>query len=206
MFHDPAPRSATPHPIATALTSSGGPYASEARSPEVQHRRRTVSRKCDASEEEGHAETGQVGSRWQGEEPQTGDRDRPVGGAEEGREGADEEVLVTEKVQLSLEVLNPEGPGILIGTATSAPVRDVRAQEGRRLPEEREPPSCHGAEAASCGPRAGAAASREVPNNADFLIRWIEVPQAIEPGTAMPNLGVTEGQAWSIAAYLYTLR
>lgn len=46
----------------------------------------------------------------------------------------------------------------------------------------------------------------EVPNNADFLIRWIEVPQAIEPGTAMPNLGVTEGQARNIAAYLYTLR
>jgi cytochrome c len=46
----------------------------------------------------------------------------------------------------------------------------------------------------------------EVPNSADFLVRWIEVPQAIEPGTAMPNLGVTEGQARSIAAYLYALR
>lgn len=46
----------------------------------------------------------------------------------------------------------------------------------------------------------------EVPNNVDFLLRWIEVPQAIEPGTAMPNLGVTEGQARNIAAYLYTLR
>ena len=46
----------------------------------------------------------------------------------------------------------------------------------------------------------------EVPNDEDYLIRWIEVPQAIEPGTAMPNLGVSEGQARSIAAYLYTLR
>ena len=46
----------------------------------------------------------------------------------------------------------------------------------------------------------------QVPNNADFLVRWLEVPQAIEPGTVMPNLGVTEGQAKSIAAYLYTLR
>ena len=46
----------------------------------------------------------------------------------------------------------------------------------------------------------------EVPNTADFLIRWIEVPQAIEPGTAMPNLGVSEGQARDIAAYLYTLQ
>jgi cytochrome c len=46
----------------------------------------------------------------------------------------------------------------------------------------------------------------EVPNTPDFLIRWIEVPQAIEPGTAMPNLGVPEGDARDIAAYLYTLR
>ena len=36
--------------------------------------------------------------------------------------------------------------------------------------------------------------------------RWIEVPQGIEPVTAIPNLGVSEGQARSIAAYLYTLR
>lgn len=46
----------------------------------------------------------------------------------------------------------------------------------------------------------------EVPNTPEFLIRWIEVPQAIEPGTAMPNLGVTEGHARDIAAYLYTIK
>ena len=45
----------------------------------------------------------------------------------------------------------------------------------------------------------------EVANTPDFLVRWIEVPQAIEPGTAMPNLGVPEGPARDIAAYLYTL-
>lgn len=45
----------------------------------------------------------------------------------------------------------------------------------------------------------------EVPNTPDYLIRWIEVPQAIEPGTAMPNLGVPESSARDIAAYLYTL-
>jgi cytochrome c len=46
----------------------------------------------------------------------------------------------------------------------------------------------------------------EAPNNSEFLIRWITVPQSIEPGTAMPNLGVSEGQARDIAAYLYTLK
>ncbi|HEV7366023.1 MAG TPA: c-type cytochrome [Gemmatimonadales bacterium] len=46
----------------------------------------------------------------------------------------------------------------------------------------------------------------EVPNNPDFLVRWIAVPQAIEPGTVMPNLGVSENKARDIAAYLYTLK
>jgi cytochrome c len=46
----------------------------------------------------------------------------------------------------------------------------------------------------------------EVPNTSEFLVRWISVPQAIEPGTAMPNLGVSEAQARDIAAYLYNLR
>lgn len=46
----------------------------------------------------------------------------------------------------------------------------------------------------------------EVPNTPRFMVRWIENPQAIEPGTAMPNLGVSDAQARDIAAYLYTLR
>lgn len=45
----------------------------------------------------------------------------------------------------------------------------------------------------------------EVPNDPERLITWITVPQSIEPGTAMPNMGVTDGQARDIAAYLYTL-
>jgi len=46
----------------------------------------------------------------------------------------------------------------------------------------------------------------EAPNTANALIRWIMNPQSIEPGTAMPALGVTEAHARDIAAYLYTLR
>jgi cytochrome c1 len=45
----------------------------------------------------------------------------------------------------------------------------------------------------------------QLPNNADNLRRWISDPQAVEPGTAMPNLGVTAIDAQDIAAYLYTL-
>ena len=45
----------------------------------------------------------------------------------------------------------------------------------------------------------------QVPNAAEYLVRWIMKPQEIEPGTAMPDLGVGEKPARDIAAYLYTL-
>lgn len=44
--------------------------------------------------------------------------------------------------------------------------------------------------------------TNEPPN----LVAWIMDPQAVEPGTAMPALGVTAEEARDIAAYLYTLR
>lgn len=46
----------------------------------------------------------------------------------------------------------------------------------------------------------------ELPNSPDNLVRWIRNPQAIEPATAMPNLGVPDDQAHDMAAYLYTLQ
>lgn len=42
-------------------------------------------------------------------------------------------------------------------------------------------------------------------NTPDNLITWIMHPDAIEPGTVMPNLGVAEETARHMAAYLYTL-
>lgn len=46
----------------------------------------------------------------------------------------------------------------------------------------------------------------QLPNQPANLIRWIQNPQAVEPGTAMPDLGVTAAVARDMAAYLYTLR
>lgn len=45
-----------------------------------------------------------------------------------------------------------------------------------------------------------------VPNEPDKLVEWILHPQGIKPGTAMPDMGVTGGDAKHMAAYLYTLR
>jgi cytochrome c len=45
-----------------------------------------------------------------------------------------------------------------------------------------------------------------LPNSLENLTRWIPTPQAIEPGTAMPNLPVNDDEARAMAAYLYTLQ
>lgn len=45
-----------------------------------------------------------------------------------------------------------------------------------------------------------------LPNQPENLVRWLIDPQAIEPGTAMPNLMVTEQDARDMSAYLYSLR
>lgn len=48
--------------------------------------------------------------------------------------------------------------------------------------------------------------SGRLPNNRENLVHWIMEPQAVEPGTAMPNLGVSEREARAMAAYLEALR
>ena len=43
-------------------------------------------------------------------------------------------------------------------------------------------------------------------NSPDNMIRWLRDPHAVDPLTAMPNLGLGEQDARDIAGYLYTLR
>lgn len=42
-----------------------------------------------------------------------------------------------------------------------------------------------------------------LPNTPDNLVRWLRDPPAVDPRTAMPNLGVTAAEAADIAAFLY---
>jgi cytochrome c len=98
---------------------------------------------------------------------------------------------------------------------SAPPVRGGDPDHGRRLIEQYGCGSCHtipGVRQADglVGPplnRFGARSyiAGELPNNADNLQRWIRDPQGVEPGTAMPDLGVTPLDARDIAAYLYTL-
>lgn len=52
--------------------------------------------------------------------------------------------------------------------------------------------------------RRGYVAGR-LPNTPENLVPWLVDPQAISPGSAMPNLGLTAAGARDAAAYLYTL-
>jgi cytochrome c len=46
----------------------------------------------------------------------------------------------------------------------------------------------------------------QLANDPQNLIRWIQDPQAVEPGTAMPDLDVSPEVARDMAAYLYSIR
>jgi cytochrome c len=43
----------------------------------------------------------------------------------------------------------------------------------------------------------------KLPNTLNNLIQWLQDPQSVVPGNAMPNLNITEDEARDIAAYLY---
>ncbi|HEX5181729.1 MAG TPA: c-type cytochrome [Allosphingosinicella sp.] len=54
------------------------------------------------------------------------------------------------------------------------------------------------------GVGARAIVAGKLENRPGNLERWIENPQKVTPGTAMPNLGVTPADARDLAAFLYT--
>lgn len=98
--------------------------------------------------------------------------------------------------------------------APDAPAPD--ANRGRRALRQFGCVGCHvvpGVVAADShvGPPLQGIATRtfiagQLPNTRENLIQWIRHPQAISPGTAMPDLGVGERDARDMAAYLEWLR
>jgi cytochrome c2 len=115
---------------------------------------------------------------------------------------------------VAMLILNGCNRGTVAAAEVRVPGGDV--QRGRILLQEYGCHSCHtipGVPNADSyvGPPLTAWADRHyiagsLPNEPDNLLLWIRFPQAVEPGTAMPNLGVDEQDALDMAAYLYTLR
>lgn len=115
---------------------------------------------------------------------------------------------------------------VVIGLAAScssgpsAPPATVTAgdsQRGLAAIERHGCASCHSipgvqrAESSFVGPPLTKYAQRSyiagvLENNETNLKRWIMNPKAVNPRTAMPDLGVSEIEARDITAYLYSLR
>jgi mono/diheme cytochrome c family protein len=93
---------------------------------------------------------------------------------------------------------------------------DGDADRGRRLTAELGCATCHtipGVPGARSwvGPPLNGWARRHfiaghVTNVPVELVRWLRSPREVRPGTAMPDVGMTEADAWHIARFLYTLR
>jgi len=49
-----------------------------------------------------------------------------------------------------------------------------------------------------------AAIAGALPNDPDVMARWLEHPQKLRPGSGMPEMNVTDGDARDMAAYLYS--
>ena len=45
-----------------------------------------------------------------------------------------------------------------------------------------------------------------IPNQPENMIRFLQNPPAVKPGTLMPALGISEAEARHMAAFMYTLR
>jgi mono/diheme cytochrome c family protein len=101
--------------------------------------------------------------------------------------------------------------------ASAEPFRGApSAERGERALHQYACVTCHeiprvvGANA-PVGPPLGGVGARTMlggvlPNSPENLVRWIREPQRYAPGSAMPDLGVSEGDAADIAAFLQTLR
>ncbi len=104
---------------------------------------------------------------------------------------------------------------LLLAGCTNAPL-DEGARRGRDHMQYYGCGSCHtipgipGAHA-TVGPPLNRMGVRTyiagtLPNSPDHLALWIQHPQQVHSGTAMPELGVTPGDAEDIAHYLEELR
>ena len=118
-----------------------------------------------------------------------------------------------------LPTLSPEAYRSTKAPQVTAPAPSLAAPDadrGRKAIDQYACVTCHeipgivGANA-PVGPPLEAIGTRGfiagvLPNTPENMVRWLRDPQAVNPKSAMPDLGVTERDARDIAAYLATLR
>jgi len=137
---------------------------------------------------------------------------------------ADDELWAVVAFLKTLPGLSPQayresraaGPRAQPEAPPSHPERVPDAENGRRALRQFGCVGCHvipGVVAAESyvGPPLERMATRryiagQLPNTHENLVGWIRHPQAVSPGTAMPDLGVGERDACDMAAFLERLR
>ena len=102
------------------------------------------------------------------------------------------------------------------GPAADAPLRVADAARGQRALTQYACNACHtipgvtGSQVQVGPPLAGMGRRTRIAGVLDHtpegMVRWLRETRAVKPGTAMPQMGVTEQDARDIAAYLQTLR
>lgn len=111
------------------------------------------------------------------------------------------------------------GGGLLSGPACGGPAgitaaASVDVAGGRRLAGQYGCAACHAIPGADVtgfvGPPLRDLARRAylagaIPNTPDRLIEWIRFPDRVRPGTLMPDTGVSDEDARTLAAFLYSL-
>lgn len=112
-------------------------------------------------------------------------------------------------------VLGLSVPGVVTPRSPEQRVEGGRPERGARLIADYGCGACHAvpgvpAAVGRVGPDLGRFGGQRyiagrLPNTPENLVRWLTAPQQVEPGTAMPDLGVTTRDARDIAAYLYGL-
>ena len=91
---------------------------------------------------------------------------------------------------------------------------NIPSGPGRDLFTSRTCNNCHtvaGLSTGTVGPALSHVGSNQqiagtVPMNRDNLIRWIQDPPGVKPGTTMPNLGVSQADAAALADFLLQLK
>ncbi|MVW73220.1 c-type cytochrome [Bordetella sp. 15P40C-2] len=118
-------------------------------------------------------------------------------------------------VLASLAGCDPSGPSQGGEKATADLLTRADPSRGRTLIVEKGCVACHvvpgvRAPVSFVGPpldglRQQAYVAGRWPNNVETLVRWLQDPPAMNPETAMPNVGLTSEEAEHITAYLLTL-
>lgn len=119
---------------------------------------------------------------------------------------------------LSLAACNSHEPAATTSSQTAAPAPGGAgdAARGKQLIAQYGCQTCHvvpGVEGlgGTMGPSLQGFGThpqivRKVPNDQTTLAAFLQNPQAVDPQTAMPNLGISAADARDLAAFLHTLK